>query len=164
MKTAHTHKVTDISYDMLSKLCVRYILLDIDNTIKSYGAPAPYEGIEAWLREMKGRGVRVVLCSNNFKSRVKPFSDALGAEYVSFCLKPSPFGFLRAKIRLRAKRHEILVVGDQVFTDIMGAKLLGLKALLVDPVSLENERGTVKFRRFLMKGFRKRIETRKTPF
>lgn len=46
----------------------------------------------------------------------------------------------------------------------MGAKILGLKALLVDPVSLENERGTVKFRRFLMKGFRKRIEARKTPF
>lgn len=164
MKTAYSHKVTDISYEMLSRLQVRFVLLDIDNTIKSYGAPKPYEGIKDWLREMKGHGVRVVLCSNNFKSRVKPFSDALGAEYVSFCLKPSPFGFLRAKKRLHAKRGEILVVGDQVFTDVMGAKLFGLKALLVDPVSLENERVTVKFRRFLMKGFRKRIENRKNPF
>ena len=164
MKTAYSHKVTDISYEMLSRLQVRFVLLDIDNTIKSYGAPKPYEGIKDWLREMKEQGVRVVLCSNNFKSRVKPFSDALGAEYVSFCLKPSPFGFLRAKKRLHAKRGEILVVGDQVFTDVMGAKLFGLKALLVDPVSLENERVTVKFRRFLMKGFRKRIENRKNPF
>lgn len=164
MKTAYFHKVTDISAHMLSKLHVRFILLDIDNTIKACGTANPYEGIEAWLREMKEHGVRVVLCSNNFKSRVKPFSDALGAEYVSFCLKPSPFGFLRAKTRLHAKKEEILVVGDQVFTDIMGAKLLGLKALLVDPVSLDNERGTVKFRRFLMKGFRKRIENRKAPF
>lgn len=164
MKTAYTHKVTDISYKMLSKFCVRYVLLDIDNTIKSCGTTKPYEGIEAWLREMKEHGVRVILCSNNFKSRVKPFSDALGAEYVSFCLKPSPFGFLRAKRRLHAKRGEILVVGDQVFTDIMGAKLMGFKALLVDPVSLDNERGTVRFRRFLMKGFRKRIENRRNPF
>ena len=137
MKTAYTHKVTDINAAMLSKLRVRCVLLDIDNTIKSYGAPKPYEGIEAWLREMKRHGVRVVLCSNNFKSRVTPFSDALGAEYVSFCLKPSPFGFLRAKIRLRARRHDILVVGDQVFTDVLCANLAGAVSILVEPIELE---------------------------
>lgn len=164
MKTAYLHKVTDISAAMLHKIGVKYILLDIDNTVKKYGEKRPYAGIEMWLKQIKTHGVRVVLFSNNFKSRVKPFADALGAEYISFCLKPSPLGFLRAKKRLHAKPEEILVVGDQVFTDITGAKLMGFKALLVDPVCTENERCTVKFRRFLMKSIRIKIENRENPF
>ena len=164
MHTAYLKKVTDLNMEILSKLDVQCILLDIDNTIKKYGDTKPAPGVEEWVAQMRGYGVHILLFSNNFKKAVAPFADTLGLDYLAFCLKPSPLGYLRAIRRFHISRKNILVVGDQLFTDILGAKLLAMKTLLVEPVDPNREAATVKLRRRLLGGIKRRIISGKQPF
>lgn len=164
MRTAYLKKVTDLNMKMLSKLGVQYILLDIDNTIKKYGDTKPAAGEREWVAQMQAQGVRILLFSNNFKKTVAPFAEGLGLDYLAFCLKPSPLAYLRAVRRFHTNRQNILVVGDQLFTDIFGAKLLAMKTLLVEPLDLNRESATVKLRRCLLSRIKRKITSRKQPF
>jgi HAD superfamily phosphatase (TIGR01668 family) len=74
------------------------------------------------------------MVSNNFSERVAAAGSLLGVATVPNALKPLPFGFLRALRLLGTKRRETVVIGDQVFTDVLGAKMLGLHSVLTDPL------------------------------
>ena len=160
----HFDKVTDISPQILSKINITTLFLDIDNTLKRYGDREVSPEIAVWLDKMKQSGVQIILCSNNYKKTVKPFADKLGLEFVHFCLKPSPFGYIRARIKSGARRKNILVCGDQIFTDILGARLTFLKSALIEPIDTLNEAATVAFRRNLFKRAHNKNMSRKNPF
>lgn len=160
MQTAYLYRVTEITPKMLLKFKVSCILLDIDNTVKPYGDDKPYDGVLQWIEQMQKNGIKLMLFSNNYKNTVEPFAKSVGLPFASFCLKPSPIGFIRARLAFNKPLNEILVVGDQLFTDIFGAKLLHMKTLLVDPVDEEKEAKTVKLRRFLLSGAEKKIKSR----
>lgn len=164
MKTLFFNKVTDISLDTLKKLNINCVLLDIDNTIKPYGSNKLESNVSVWISNLKSAGIKIILCSNNYKKTVKPFAEKNQCEYVAFCLKPSPFGFFRACFKSKVKRKNLVVIGDQFFTDILGGKLLFLKTFLVNPISIETEAATVKIRRFLTKKFTDKIVNRENPF
>lgn len=154
--TAALRKVTDISLPLLEQLGTDTILLDVDNTLASPTSKTPYEGVKEWLDEMLSGGVQIVICSNNYKSRIKPFSDSLGLDCVAMSLKPFPFGFNRAKRKLREKPQSVLVVGDQIYTDVLGANLAGMKSILLTPQS-EEHGFSIKVRRKMEKNIRKNI-------
>lgn len=162
--TGHVSKVTDITLEMLNKLSVDTLLLDIDNTLKPYGAQLPADGVMQWISYMKDNGIKLIVCSNNYKRNVEPFAQKLGLPYVHMCLKPSPFGFIRAKHKLKSKRKNMLVVGDQLFTDIFGASNTFIKSLLVEPIRTDGEAKTVALRRTLEQRHRNKILQRKNPF
>jgi hypothetical protein len=88
------------------------------------------------------------MVSNNFNERVAAVGAQLDVATVPNALKPLPFGFLRAKRRLRLRRHEIAVVGDQLFTDVLGGKLCGLYTILTEPIEHKDFAVTRVFRFF----------------
>lgn len=135
--TIMLNKITDITPELLKKLDVGYLLLDVDNTLASYISHEPIEGAVQWAADMQNKGFKLVIVSNNYKKRVKPFAEKFGLDYISFAIKPLPYGYLRASKMLGVKPRECAIVGDQVFTDIVGANMCGMKSILLEPVELE---------------------------
>ena len=137
--TVAVEKVTDISPELLRQMEVDAILLDVDNTLAPPTEKIPYEGVPKWIDEIKEAGFAVVICSNNYHSRIQPFSDSVGLDCVAMSLKPFPFGFNRAKKKLKEKPRSVVVVGDQVYTDVLGANLAGIPSILVEPIHPKEE-------------------------
>lgn len=135
--TLHCGKVTDISGEMLEKMQVKAILLDVDNTLTSYTSKKPITGTIEWVHHMEEQGYRVYIVSNNFKERVSHIASLFSLPFVSFALKPFPLGFKKARDGMGIHSRDCLVVGDQIFTDILGANLGGMQSVLVDPIELE---------------------------
>lgn len=101
------------------------ILLDVDNTIAIPDTGTCDEKAEAFINNLKSLGFKVVIFSNNNTSRVKMFIRDLDVDYYSFALKPLPFSYLNIARKLNVKPSEIIVMGDQLLTDILGANLSG---------------------------------------
>lgn len=158
--TALKRRVMDLTPEFLSGLGVRALLLDVDNTIASYTSHQPIPGAVEWAKAMSEAGFRVVIVSNNFQKRVAPFAARFGLGFISFAMKPLPFGYLKACSLLRVKRRECAIIGDQIFTDVVGANLCGMRSVLLEPIEPE-EGFTFKARRFFEKGLRKRFRARK---
>ena len=157
MPTAAVRNVTDITVGLIRKLDIDAILLDVDNTLAPPTSHIPYEGVQEWIDMLKTNGIQVVICSNNYHKRVKPFSDSVGLDCVAMSLKPFPFGFNRAKRKLKEKPQSVLVVGDQIYTDVLGANLAGMKSVLLVP--RDEEKGlTIGIRRKLEVNVRKKIK------
>lgn len=146
----------DITVSFLKENNIDAILLDVDNTVSPPSSREIYEGVPQWLDEIKKSGIEVIICSNNFKSRVYPFAESIGLDCVAMSLKPLPFGFARAKRKLSVKPKSVLVVGDQIFTDILGANLAGMKSALLEPQSPDNGLG-ISLRRRLERPIRKKL-------
>ncbi len=136
--TVAVRHVTDISPKMLRQLEIDAILLDVDNTLAPPTSKIPYEGVQEWIERIKSCGIHIVICSNNYKKRIKPFADSVGLDCVAMSLKPFPFGFNRAKRKLKEKPKNVLVVGDQIYTDVLGANLAGMRSILLEPRSEEH--------------------------
>ncbi len=157
MPTAAVRNVTDISIELVRELDTDAILLDVDNTLAPPTSHIPYEGVQEWIDMLKENGIQVVICSNNYRKRVRPFSDSVGLDCVAMSLKPFPFGFNRAKRKLKEKPQNVLVVGDQIYTDVLGANLAGMKSVLLVP--RDEEKGiTIWIRRRLEVNIRKKIK------
>jgi HAD superfamily phosphatase (TIGR01668 family) len=139
---AFADRLADVSLDDLEARGMRGIVVDLDNTLLGYGKSEydPRDG--AWVTEAVRRGFRVVLLSNNFTQRVKRAGESLGVPTIPSALKPLPTGFLRALAVLKTPRRATVVVGDQLFTDVLGAKLCGLRAILTHPLEEHDWHGT----------------------
>ena len=130
----HAASLGDVAIDGLWDRGWRGIVLDLDNTCCAYHRPELADGVAAWVAGALDRGFRIVMLSNNFSERVAAIGAQLGVATVPNALKPLPFGFLRAMRLLGTLRRETVVIGDQVFTDVLGAKLLGLRTVLTEPI------------------------------
>ena len=136
--TAREYRVTDITPDMLKGMGVSALLLDVDNTLSTHHGTVLLEGLREWIKNMQQSGIELLVLSNSKKRRVKPFAEGLGLRFVSLGLKPLPFGFIRALKMLKLKKREVALAGDQIFTDVLGARLLGIKVFLLEPIKLED--------------------------
>jgi HAD superfamily (subfamily IIIA) phosphatase, TIGR01668 len=135
--TAHYKSVFEITPDILKSFGIKAVILDADNTIRNVAQHKAIDGIDVWLKSIKQSGIKVVLLSNNFSSNVRPFAKSIGLAHVAMALKPLPFGVLRVLHKLKSKRKETAMIGDQVFTDIIASKFAGVKSFLVDPLEPE---------------------------
>ena len=121
--------LAEVSLDLLRAWGVRGIIVDLDNTLVTYDGRTLAPEVQAWVARALAARFRIVLLSNNFEERVAGIGAHLGVPTVSNALKPLPKGFLRALRVLGTPRAQTVVIGDQVFTDVLGAKLLGLRAI-----------------------------------
>ena len=158
--TAVRERVTDITPEFLKSLGVKALLLDVDNTLATYTSHKPSKGALEWVRAMEESGFRMIIISNNFKKRVGSFGTVFGLDTLSFAVKPLPVGYLRAAGRLGVKRRECVIIGDQIFTDIVGANLCGMKSVLLTPIEPE-EGFSFRLRRFFERGLREKFHSRK---
>jgi HAD superfamily phosphatase (TIGR01668 family) len=131
---AHAPTLPAVDIEALWGRGVRGIVLDLDNTCCAYHQPHLADGVADWVIRARRRGLRMVMLSNNFTERVSAVGAALDVPTVANALKPLPFGFLRALRLLGTARRETVVIGDQLFTDVLGAKVLGLQAVLTEPL------------------------------
>ncbi len=135
--TAAFRSVTEITPDILKKLRIRGLILDLDNTLTTHDNPVPGDGVLDWLDIMKKNNIKLMIVSNNHPPRVKPFADMLGLDFVSEGKKPLTKGFKEAVSKMGIPKKYIAAVGDQIYTDVLGAGLFGVKMLYVDPIEYE---------------------------
>ena len=139
-------KVTDITVGILNKYNINALILDVDNTLSTHHGQVLTDGLEEWLAYMKENGISLSVLSNSKEARVKPFAEKINLEYISLGLKPLPFGFLRVLKKHKLNRKKTAIVGDQIFTDVLGGNAVGLNTILLTPIQLETTAG-FKFKR-----------------
>lgn len=148
LPTAAVDKVLDITPKLIHAMKARAIILDVDNTLAIHGSQEPFKGTIEWTRAMRENGIDIIIMSNNFKRRVAPFAAKYGLPFMYLSLKPLPLAYHRAKRKMGVKRSDIVVVGDQVFTDVIGANLSFMKSILLVPTGKEKSMSFA-VRRFL---------------
>src|SRR5581483_5848078 len=116
-------RLHDISLAELAGLGIRGLIVDLDNTLLGFRETELAAEHLSWVEEAHDRGFAMVMVSNNFSERVRSVAAQLRIGCVPNALKPLPFGFLRALKQLNLPKHQVAVVGDQLFTDVLGAKL-----------------------------------------
>ena len=135
---AYMASAYSIDYGKLYEMGYRGLIFDIDNTLVPHGAPADKKAVRlfAGLKEM---GFRCVLISNNKEPRVKSFSEKAGVLYIYKAAKPKPDAYRRAMGMMHTDTGSTVFIGDQIFTDILGANLAGLRSVLVKPINPKDE-------------------------
>ena len=124
-----------IDLSELKKRGVEGILLDIDNTLIDYTKKLSNEIIK-WVNAAKSQGFKLCILSNSNKlDKITKVADKLELEYISFAKKPSKGGYLKAADLLKLENNKIAMIGDQVFTDVLGANKVGMLAIYVEPIN-----------------------------
>ncbi|MDB5069069.1 MAG: hypothetical protein JWM87_180 [Candidatus Eremiobacteraeota bacterium] len=113
---------------------IRGAIVDLDNTLVGFRTLAPLEEDALWVARAKQADVRVLVLTNNGTPWAAQVAKDLGVPCIPRARKPLPHGFRRALNVLELESHEAVVIGDQLFTDVLGAKLAGLEVILVDPL------------------------------
>ncbi|HEX9094290.1 MAG TPA: YqeG family HAD IIIA-type phosphatase [Coriobacteriia bacterium] len=132
---AYLGSVTDVDPEALRADGVDALLVDLDNTLVPRDSGIVPDEIRAWAGRAHAAGLSVCVVSNNWHGRVHSIASDLGFEMVDKALKPLPFAFRRALRKLGASVGASAVVGDQLFTDVLGGNLLGMRTILVLPLS-----------------------------
>ncbi|MDO4303003.1 MAG: YqeG family HAD IIIA-type phosphatase [Bacillota bacterium] len=127
-----------IDFQKLYDSGYRGIIFDIDNTLVCHGAPADDRSIRL-IESLKSMGYGILLLSNNKEPRVKMFNDAVHVQYIFKAGKPAKAGYQRAMTMLGTDKDNTLFVGDQLFTDVWGARNAGIYSLLVQPINKKEE-------------------------
>ena len=152
--------LTDITPDFLEKIGVKFLMLDLDNTIATYSSGKPSDGLMQWIADIKGAGVELFIVSNSIKKeRVEAFAKNLGIGSIGGAKKPLPGGVLKAMEKTGFAARESALVGDQIFTDTIAANSAGAVSIIVRPLSFKNP--IFAFRFFLEKPFRAACKNRK---
>lgn len=145
--TVYRRRITDVTVEDLHRLGVRGILLDIDNTLTTHDNPVLDERVAAWIDTMQQEGFSLTVVSNNHDERVRPFAQAIGLSYQARAAKPLSRGYRAAAKAMDLPARQCVAVGDQIFTDILGANLAGMKSVLLEPIELETQQKFIVFKR-----------------
>ena len=144
--------ITDLRAEELRTLGVEGILLDADNTLTTHKSGILADGVAEWLAQMQEEGFALMLASNAKAERIRPFAEKIGLPCEGKCCKPLPAGILRASKGLGIPPEKLVLVGDQVFTDLLAGKAAGIKTVLVTPWQMETGRA-FRLKRALEKPF-----------
>ncbi len=148
--------VFDITPEMLMKKEIRGIITDLDNTLVEWDRPEATPMLIDWLRSMKEAGIQVVIVSNNNELRVKSFADPLGIPFIYQARKPMGRAFRKALKLMNVSRESVVVIGDQMLTDIFGGNLNKLHTILVLPVA-KSDGFFTRFNRLVERRIMKRL-------
>lgn len=128
------YQVEEITIAWLKKENVKYIFLDVDNTITGWAEKTVPDSVAQWLEKILANNIKVILISNSGNKRLQKIAAEFSIKYISWAAKPSKRPFAEALKYLDClNKQEVLVIGDQLFTDIWGGNKMGLKTLLVTP-------------------------------
>lgn len=136
----HLTSVLEITPEWLSARHLRGLILDLDNTLVPYGSEFHTPELEAWANALRTANIQARLVSNALPERIKRWAEQLGFPGVGAlgrgsAAKPLPSAFLRAARAMNLQPRDIAVVGDQLFTDVLGGNLIGAYTVMVVPLS-----------------------------
>lgn len=133
------NSILDITPDFLRDNNIKALLLDVDNTLTyAHKTKVLREGASEWFCDLQKNGISLIVLSNAKPKRARAFGESIGLLTVGGSAKPLPFGYLKAIKMLGVKRQDVAMVGDQIFTDTLGAKLVGIKTVLVTDITPED--------------------------
>lgn len=135
LPSTYVKTVLDIEPQQLLDDGIKGIIIDLDNTLVEWNRADATEDIAAWFLEMRDAGLQITVVSNNDMERVSRFCDPLGIPYICQARKPLKKAFKQAVATLGLPQEEVIMIGDQLLTDILGANRAGLKSILVVPVA-----------------------------
>jgi len=139
---SYVPSIFDVDVNALAGAGVKGIILDLDNTLIHWKSDTPGPEILDWFKMLKAKGLRACIVSNNMGPRVRHMAGLFGIPSVPRAAKPRRRAFREAMELMGTSPQETAVVGDQVFTDILGANRLGLLSVLVVPISSREFVGT----------------------
>lgn len=116
----------------------RGVIFDIDNTLVEHDADAD-DRAKNFINRLKEIGFNVCLLSNNQKPRVERFNEDIGVYYIYNAHKPSRKNYIKAMEMMHTNKENTIFVGDQLFTDVFGARRTGIKSYLVKPIGKKEE-------------------------
>lgn len=114
---------------------IKGIIIDVDNTIISWQDKILSDEVKQWFTELKNNGIVVVLLSNNTNTRIGPIAEQIDVPFVANAKKPSAYGVKKALNILAMEESSILLIGDQLLTDISAGKKTAVKTMLVKPMT-----------------------------
>lgn len=132
------NRITDITVTMLKNKNISALIVDVDNTLSTHKGEKFVDGIQEWINTMRENSIKLIILSNAKTNRLNIFAKRIGIEGIGMAAKPLPFGYIKAAKRVGASLRNSAIVGDQLFTDVLGGKLAGVKTILVTPILLEN--------------------------
>lgn len=136
--TQHEKSVFNIDYDKLWALGYRGIIFDIDATLVPHGLDVT-EQVNDLFKHIHDLGFKTLLLSNNNEARIQQFNRIIQTNYIADANKPNPNNYLKSLKILNLPCNEVLMIGDQLFTDILGANRCGISSILVDFLPQQNE-------------------------
>ncbi|MDD3369240.1 MAG: YqeG family HAD IIIA-type phosphatase [Lachnospiraceae bacterium] len=128
----------DIDFQKWYAKGYRAVVFDVDNTLVPHGAPADEKAIDLF-KGLQETGYQTMLLSNNKEPRVKMFGDAVRSAYIYKAGKPGVKNYRNAMMQMGTTKESTLFVGDQLFTDVWGAKKAGMYTILVKPIHPKEE-------------------------
>jgi hypothetical protein len=135
----------NIEWDLV-RAGVETVFLDIDNTIlRRDNHEVPF-AVREWMAKAQEKGIKLCLLSNNFHQSVHVLAQELNLPIIAKAMKPLPFGYIRAMGLVGAQKETSVMVGDQLFTDVLGAHVVGMAAYLVCPLVEEDLKHTLLLR------------------
>ena len=135
--------VSQIGVRELTSRGVKAVLLDLDNTLVPWQRHEVSDAVRDWLSELKENGIKLCLISNTrFGKRLKKLSEELDIPYIRHAWKPGKRGYLSALKELDVSPAETVMVGDQMFTDVLGGNRLGIYTVMVKPIAHREFVGT----------------------
>ena len=132
------HGITDITVELLKNHDIKALLLDVDNTMSTHHGTILTEGLMERIDKMQQSGIKLMVLSNSKRFRIQPFAARIGLPFISLGCKPLPTGYLRGVKAVGEKRNNVAIVGDQIFTDILGGNAVGVKTILLTPIKPED--------------------------
>ena len=142
-----------IDYDKLQDSGIKCLLIDLDNTCVPYKDKEPNKKLIDLFETLKDMDFKIIIFSNALKGRIKPFKDVLNVDCLARANKPYKKNFLKVIKLFNYDLSEVAIIGDQLYTDILGGNKVGIKTILVNPMSSDDMFIT----RFIYRTLEKRI-------
>lgn len=134
--------IFDLDGSALAAKGIALLLADLDNTLVPYGVPVPTDEVRAWNERLRMAGVTLFVLSNNrHADRPRIFCEAMDIPFIGHAGKPQTPSFFKAMERVGVKPEQTAIVGDQIFTDILGGNRAGVTTILVKPIRLAGNPG-----------------------
>ena len=133
------NSIASVNLDLLKEKGIKHIICDLDNTLDSHNQKTPSERALTFLEKLKNSGFCVCVISNGKQPRVEKYFAGYPLKFIAQAGKPLKKSYLRAMSEIDAVPSSTAFIGDQIFTDVLGANLVGLTTILVEPIeSIEN--------------------------
>ena len=153
----YCNNITEITTSFLKENDIKALILDVDNTLLDFDLNI-VDGLEKWYEDIKACGIKAIIVSNsNKKHKIEKVADLLDIEYISLAMKPMKKGLRKAQEILNISPNNIAVIGDQIFTDVVGANRCHMFSILVKPLA-EKDIWITKFKRPLERAVLKRYK------
>ncbi len=138
----YLESIYELDFDKLAQRGIRGLIADLDNTLVAWKNQDIPEKLVIWIKKAERNNIRVCIVSNNNNKRVQGFADRIKLPAISNANKPGKKGFNIALKALDLPPEEVAVIGDQIFTDVLGANRLGMFSILVIPIDRREFFGT----------------------